>query len=115
MRRVERSVTTEITSATDNRLQSAISAGTMAKRTTGCSGHHELNLLGADEVLVAVFDLAALDSLLVVPGAVGRAEVFDEVVAALADDHRVLAADLAGVDHEVAVLAAADHEPVFRD
>src|SRR5690242_16883820 len=77
--------------------------------------HHQLNLLAADVVLVAVLDLAALDALLVEPGPVGGAEVLDVVVGPVPQDDGVLAGDLPGVDHEVAVLATADHEAVLRD
>jgi hypothetical protein len=71
--------------------------------------------LAADVVFVAVLDLAALDALLVEPGPVRRPEVLDVVLGPVAQDDGVLAGDLPGVDHEVAVLAAADHEAVLRD
>src|SRR6185295_6726396 len=89
--------------------------GQLLRPTTAELPHHELNLLAADVVLVAVFDLAALDALLVEPGPVRRAEVLDVVLGPVAQDDGVLAGDLPGVDHEVAVLAAADHEAVLRD
>src|SRR5579872_2557939 len=72
-------------------------------------------LLGADEVLVAFLHLPLADAPLVEPRAIRRAEILDEVVAALAGDRRVLAADLARVDDQVAVLAAADEEALLGD
>src|SRR5687768_14508695 len=105
------SVATEITSAipsTNHRM----SWGANGARA---SAEDQLHLLAADEVLVAVFDLAPLDPLLVEPGPVAAAEVLDEELVAVAEDDGVLARDLAGVNDEVAVLAAADHEAVFRD
>src|SRR5690606_8618553 len=79
------------------------------------SAQDELHLLAADEVLVSILDLAALDALLVEPGSVRGAEVLDVEAVGLLRDHRVLAGDLAGVDDEVAVLAAADDEEILRD
>src|SRR5215475_14576906 len=76
---------------------------------------HELDLLVADEELVPVLHLLALDPLLVEPGAIRGAEILDVVGALVAHDDGVLPAHLAGVDDEVAVLAPADDEPVLGD
>src|SRR5581483_11906123 len=76
---------------------------------------HALHLFIADEVLVAVLDLAPVNPLLVEPGPVRGAEVLDEMVGALAQNRGVLPRDLSGVDDQVAVLAAADDEAVLGD
>src|SRR3954451_15750 len=70
-------------------------------------------LLGADEVLVAVLDLPLADAPLVEPGAVGGAQVLDEVRRPFAGDDRVLAAHLSRVDDQVAMLAAPDEEAIL--
>src|SRR5438477_13020255 len=77
------------------------------------SAERAADLLAADEILVAFLDLPSRDAPLVEPGAVRRAQVLDEPGAALAGDGRVLAAHLAGIDDQIAVLAAADQEPIL--
>src|SRR5947208_4311575 len=72
-------------------------------------------LLGAHVILVAFLDLAPRQPALVEPCSVRRAEVLDEPGISLADDGCVLAAHLAGVDHEVAMLAASDEEAILAD
>src|SRR2546426_9103998 len=113
MRPSRRSVATLTASATAS-ATSAIRAGAgAAAHCSSKSAERAAQLLGADVVLVAVLDLAARDPARVEPGAVRGAEVLDEPRLPLADDGGVLAAHLAGVDHKVAVLAAADEEAIL--
>src|SRR5438067_8132029 len=126
MRRSRRSVTALIVSARA-RSATAIFACTGAAvnslrrpSTSRCACGVRLiecaaELLGADVILVAFLDLAPRQPALVEPGSVRRAEVLDEPGISLADDGRVLAAHLAGVDHEVAMLAASDEEAILAD
>src|SRR5712692_798605 len=89
-----------------NRLQRA------APGDRAALAEHELDLVAADKILVAVGNLATFDALLVEPGTVGRAEILNEVVGAFANDDCVLPGDLSGADHVVAVLSAADQETI---
>src|SRR5919106_4629044 len=71
-------------------------------RPPSVSAKREAEALAADEVLVPVLDLPALDPLLVEPGAVGGAEVFDVPTVAILDDGGVLSRDFPRVDHQIA-------------
>src|SRR5947199_3181065 len=102
MTRRRRSVTTLMTSAASRTSRpsrtphGAEISCSMAARRPPSAARRSLEpaaqLLGADVVFVAVLDLPAADAALVEPGAVRRAQVLDEVVAAFADDGGVLAA-----------------------
>src|SRR3954469_6698119 len=108
-----RSVTT-LTARAEISTSIAIRAGSGAAASSfKASAEAAAQLLRADEVLVAFADLAARDPVRLEPGAVRGAEVLDEPRLPLPRDGGVLAADLAGVDDQIAVLSAADQEPVL--
>src|SRR5204862_4875047 len=113
MRRSRRSVATLTASATPSASSAILAGGGAAAQSSSKSAERAAQLLGADVVLVPVLDLAAGDPLRVEPGPVRGSEVLDEPGLPLADDGGVLAAHLAGVDHQVAVLAPADQEAIL--
>src|SRR5258705_8434146 len=114
MRRSRRSVAMLTASATPSTRSATRASSGAAAHSSVKLPERAAQLLRADVVLVPVRDLTAGDAARVEPGAVRGPEVLDEPRLPLPDDGGVLAADLAGADHQIAVLSPADHESVLH-